>query len=131
MLMKKLWIICFMTLVGLHLAAQDIVYSTLKDLLAHKGDTVAALKIEKRTKNQISLSGGADYKISADDNKALCKYLKGVVMRYSRIHHFMLIARSCVINVYASAVGMLLLCGLTGMSFLVQYLWDLLQAVRQ
>ena len=44
--MKKLWIICFMTLVGLHLAAQDIVYSTLKDLLAHKGDTVAALKIE-------------------------------------------------------------------------------------
>ena len=51
--MKKLWIICFMTLVGLHLAAQDIVYSTLKDLLAHKGDTVAALKIEKRTKNQI------------------------------------------------------------------------------
>ena len=29
MLMKKLWIICFMTLVGLHLAAQDIVYSTL------------------------------------------------------------------------------------------------------
>lgn len=47
MLMKKLWIICFMTLVGLHLAAQDIVYSTLKDLLAHKGDTVAALKIEK------------------------------------------------------------------------------------
>ena len=77
MLMKKLWIICFMTLGGLHLAAQDIVYSTLKDLLAHKGDTVAALKIEKRTKNQISLSGGADYKISADDNKALCKYLKG------------------------------------------------------
>jgi hypothetical protein len=66
MLMKKLWIICFMTLVGLHLAAQDIVYSTLKDLLAHKGDTVAALKIEKRTKNQISLSGGADYKISAE-----------------------------------------------------------------
>lgn len=46
MLMKKLWIICFMTLVGLHLTAQDIVYSTLKDLLAHKGDTVTALKIE-------------------------------------------------------------------------------------
>ena len=45
--MKKLWIICFMTLVGLHLAAQDIVYSTLKDLLAHKGDTVAALNITK------------------------------------------------------------------------------------
>ena len=46
--MKKLWIICFMTLVGLHLAAQDIVYSTLKDLLAHKGETVAALKIGRR-----------------------------------------------------------------------------------
>lgn len=76
MLMKKLWIICLMSLVGLHLAAQDIVYSTLKDLLAQDGDTVAALKVEKRTRNQISLSGGADYKINADDNKSLCKYLK-------------------------------------------------------
>lgn len=74
--MKKLWIICLVSLAGLHLAAQDIVYSTLKDLLAHDGDKVAALKIEKRTKNQISLSGGADYKISANDNKSLCKYLK-------------------------------------------------------
>lgn len=78
MLMRKLWIFCIMSLVGLHLAAQDIVYSNLKDLLAYDGDTVTVttLKIEKRTKNQISLSGGADYKISADDNKSLCKYLK-------------------------------------------------------
>lgn len=76
MLMKKLWIICFMAFVGMHLTAQEIVYSSLKDLLAHKGDTVASLKIEKRTRNQIALSGGADYKISVDDNKLLCKYLK-------------------------------------------------------
>lgn len=76
MLMKKLWIICFMSLVGLHLAAQDIVYSTLKDLLVQDGDTVIGLKIEKRSKNQIALSGGADYKVNADDNKSLCKFLK-------------------------------------------------------
>lgn len=74
--MKKLWIICFMCLVGLHLAAQDVVYSTLKDLLAQDGDTVVGLKVEQRSKNQISLSGGADYKVNADDNKSLCKFLK-------------------------------------------------------
>lgn len=74
--MKKMWIFCLMSLVGLPLVAQNIVYSNLKDLLAHDGDTVMVLKIEKRTKNYISLSGGADYKISVDDNKSLCKYLK-------------------------------------------------------
>ena len=74
--MKKLWIICLLSIVGLPLVAQNIVYSNLKDLLAHDGDTVTALKIEKRTKNNISLSGGADYKISADTDKSLCKYLK-------------------------------------------------------
>lgn len=74
--MKKLWVICFMSLVELHLSAQDVVYSTLKDLLSYNGDTVVALKVEKRTKNQISLSGGADYKIYVDDNKPLCKFLK-------------------------------------------------------
>lgn len=76
MLMKKLWIICFMSFWGLHLAAQDVVYSTLKDLLALDGDTVEALKVEKRTRNQISLSGGADYKVNVEDNKSLCKFLK-------------------------------------------------------
>ena len=49
--MKKLWIICLLSIVGLPLVAQNIVYSNLKDLLAHDGDTVTALKIEKRTKN--------------------------------------------------------------------------------
>lgn len=75
--MKKLWILLLMSLVGLHLAAQNIVYSSLKAYLAQDGDTVAALKVEKRTKNQIVLTGGADYKLSVDDNEAACKYLKG------------------------------------------------------
>ena len=62
--MKKLWIICLLSIVGLPLVAQNIVYSNLKDLLAQDGDTVTALKIEKRTKN------------NADTDKSLCKYLK-------------------------------------------------------
>lgn len=74
--MKKLWFICLMSLAGLHLSAQDIVYSSLKELLTHAGDTVAVLIVEKRTKNQISLTGGADYKISAPNDKGLCAYLK-------------------------------------------------------
>ena len=36
----------------------------------------AELKIEKRTKNQIYLMGGADYRITVDDNPGLCRYLK-------------------------------------------------------
>ena len=75
--MKKGCILCLLiSVISLPLVAQNIVYSNLKDLLAHDGDTVTALKIEKRTKNNISLSGGADYKISADTDKSLCKYLK-------------------------------------------------------
>lgn len=74
--MKILWFICLLSLVGLHLSAQDIAYSSLKDLVAQKGDTLAAMKVEKRTKNQIVLTGGADYKISAGDSKSLCRYLK-------------------------------------------------------
>ena len=37
---------------------------------------VTTLKIEKRTKNQIYLMGGADYRITVDDNPGLCRYLK-------------------------------------------------------
>lgn len=57
-------------------AAQQIIYSNLKGLVEGKGDTVTTLKIEKRTRSQISLIGGADYRITADDNPGLCRYLK-------------------------------------------------------
>lgn len=75
--MKKLWILLLMSLAGLHLVAQNIVYPSLKAYLAQDGDTIVALKVEKRTKNQIVLTGGADYKLSVEDNEVACKYLKG------------------------------------------------------
>lgn len=57
-------------------AAQQVMYSNLKGLVENRGDTVTTLKVEKRTKNQIYLMGGADYRITANDNPGLCKYLK-------------------------------------------------------
>ncbi|MBC8593144.1 hypothetical protein H8744_07725 [Oscillospiraceae bacterium N12] len=73
--MKKLWMVCLLCFAGLHLVAQDLVYSNLKDLLANDGNLVEGLKVEKRTKNNIVLYGGADYRITAN-NKSMCKYLK-------------------------------------------------------
>lgn len=57
-------------------AAQQVMYSNLKELMGNCGDTVTTLKVEKRTKNQIYLMGGADYRITVDDNPGLCRYLK-------------------------------------------------------
>lgn len=68
--------ILLLTLAGLPMAAQSIVYSSLKDFLAQDGDTIANLRIEKRTKNQIVMTGGADYKLSVDNSNSVCKYLK-------------------------------------------------------
>ena len=51
-------------------------YSNLKALVEGRGDTVTILKVEKRSKNQIYLMGGADYRIEAEDNSGLCRYLK-------------------------------------------------------
>ena len=67
--------VCLLCFAGLHLVAQDLVYSNLKDLLANDGNLVEGLKVEKRTKNNIVLYGGADYRITAN-NKSMCKYLK-------------------------------------------------------
>ena len=63
-LMKKrciLWLL--MSVIGLPLIAQNIIYSNLKELLAQNGDTIAVLRVEKRSRNQIVLTGGADYQI--------------------------------------------------------------------
>ena len=57
-------------------SAQYIVYSNLKSLLAQEGDSIPYLEVEKRSKNQITLQGGADYRIYHPDNKSLCHYLK-------------------------------------------------------
>ncbi|WP_131751518.1 DUF6563 family protein [Bacteroides heparinolyticus] len=75
--MKKRWMLGILTLLWvLPSAAQQVMYSNLKELVENSGDTVTTLRIEKRTKNQIYLTGGADYRIMADDNPGLCKYLK-------------------------------------------------------
>lgn len=75
--MKKF---CFLLLLGwlvTDVAAQNIIYANLKDYLAEEGDTVAVLKVEKRTRNHLLMTGGADYKISAGAaNQSLDRYLK-------------------------------------------------------
>ena len=74
--MKKLCFLLLMSWVVMDVTAQNVVYSNLKGLLACEGDTVASLKVEKRTKNHILMTGGADYKISAGPDDSMCKYLK-------------------------------------------------------
>lgn len=56
--------------------AQQIMYSSLKALVEERGDTVSTLRIEKRTKKLIYLMGGADYRISVDENSGMSRYLK-------------------------------------------------------
>ncbi|ERI84523.1 hypothetical protein HMPREF1981_02360 [Bacteroides pyogenes F0041] len=76
--MKKVYLLVLLTgfLSVPLLAQQHIVYVNLKNLLAQKGDTVTTLRIEKRSKSQILLTGGADYRITAGDNELLCHVLK-------------------------------------------------------
>lgn len=75
--MKKVCILSLlMVVISIPLIAQNIIYSNLKDLLAQKGDTVAVLRIEKRNRNQIVLSGGADYRITAGNDESMCRLLK-------------------------------------------------------
>ena len=75
--MKKrciLWLL--MSVIGLPLIAQNIISSNLKELLAQNGDTIAVLRVEKRSRNQIVLTGGADYRITAGDDESMCRRLK-------------------------------------------------------
>ena len=73
--MRKLWIIMFLGLVALNVAAKNQAYASLKDLFAHKADTIGLLKIEKRTNNQMMMTAGGDYKITSA-NDALNKRIK-------------------------------------------------------
>ena len=56
--------------------AQQVLFSNLKNLLDIQGDTVTTLHVERRSKNQIYLMGGADFKIEARGNDGLSKYIK-------------------------------------------------------
>lgn len=69
-------LLLLMGMISLPLIAQNIIYSNLKELLAQKGDTVEVLRVEKRSKNQIVLTGGADYRITAGDDESMCRLLK-------------------------------------------------------
>ena len=57
--MKVRWLLGILALLGLPCSAQQIMYSNLKALVEGRGDTVTILKVEKRSKNQIYLMGGA------------------------------------------------------------------------
>lgn len=65
-----------MSVISFPLVAQNIIYSNLKELLAQDGDTVSALRIEKRSRNQILLTGGADYRITVGNDEAMNRRLK-------------------------------------------------------
>ncbi|MDR0893795.1 MAG: hypothetical protein LBN06_00605 [Prevotellaceae bacterium] len=67
-------LVCMM--VAVQADAQQIIYANMKEILRAEGDTLTTLKIEKRSKNQQMLMGGADYKISVDNNAGLSRYLK-------------------------------------------------------
>ncbi len=69
-------LLLLMSVVSFPLIAQNIIYSNLKELLAQDGDTVAVLRVEKRSRNQIVLSGGADYRITAGSDEAMGRRLK-------------------------------------------------------
>ena len=56
--------------------AQQVLFSNLKNLLDVRGDTVTTLHVERRSKTQIYLMGGADFKIEARGNEGLSKYIK-------------------------------------------------------
>ena len=61
--MKKgyvLWLL--ISVISLPVVAQNIIYSNLKELMAQDGDTLAVLRVEKRSRSQILLTGGADYR---------------------------------------------------------------------
>ena len=57
-------------------AAQQVMYANLKELLEGRGDTVTTLRVEKRTKKQIYMMGGAGYRITVDENSGMSRYLK-------------------------------------------------------
>ena len=63
--MKKgyvLWLL--ISVISLPVVAQNIIYSNLKELMVQDGDTLAVLRVEKRSRSQILLTGGADYRIT-------------------------------------------------------------------
>ncbi len=73
---RVVWItmgLCLATL--LPVSAQNIAYRSLKDFLAGRGDTIYTLKVERRTRSQVMMTGGADYRIVASESEMKPNYL--------------------------------------------------------
>ena len=63
-------------LTAMPVTAQQIIYGSAKALAEGKGDTVTTLHVERRTRNQLYLMGGADYRIESSANQSLSRYLR-------------------------------------------------------
>ena len=63
-------------LTAMPVTAQQIIYGSAKALARGKGDTVTTLHVERRTRNQLYLMGGADYRIESSANQSLSRYLR-------------------------------------------------------
>ena len=75
--MKKYWLLSLLVIFfDAYVSSQQVTFSSLKNLVSGRGDTLTVLKVEKRSKNQIYLTGGGDYRIIAQNNSGLCRYLK-------------------------------------------------------
>lgn len=74
--MRKVIYLFVMMFWAITASAQDKMFVNLADLLSDGGDVVTTLNKNKRSKNQIYLSPGADYEIYSAGNKELTKYLK-------------------------------------------------------
>lgn len=77
--MKKLYLLLLIAALGFSAKAQQsIVYHNLKEWVAREGDTIVApreLTVGKRTKHQMLLQSGGDYKITSN-RSSLRKGLK-------------------------------------------------------
>ena len=77
--MKKIRLIgmcALLLLTAMPVTAQQIIYGSAKALAGGKGDTVTTLHVERRTRNQLYLMGGADYRIESSTNQSLSRYLR-------------------------------------------------------
>ena len=61
--MKKICLIGLLVIMLSPCYAQQVIFSSLSDLLAAKGDTVTTLAVEKRSIKDLYMSNGADYRI--------------------------------------------------------------------
>lgn len=57
-------------------ASQQIIYANVDQLRLERGDTVTTLHTERRTRSQLRMTGGGDFRIYSPDNRSLTRYLR-------------------------------------------------------